>query len=86
MFQPSVWDDDMDMVQLRMHFTEVMREIWDKGIKSFVAGDWSTASIQFKEILRLTDGMDGPSQHLMSQMEHYSYKVPVDWQGFTELE
>lgn len=84
-FHPTVWDDDMDMVNLRIHFGTEIRSAWDKGIKSFVGGDWSTATNQFREVLNLTDGRDGPSKHLLSRMESHAYKVPVDWKGFTPL-
>ena len=84
-FALSLWDDDLDMVNLRMHFRKEMREAWNKGIIAFVAGDWSKATNQFKEVLTLTDGKDGPSKYLLSRMESHAYKVPVDWKGFTVL-
>ena len=84
-FKVSVWDEDMDMVNLRIHFRPEMRINWDKGIKAFIAGDWSTATTQFQTVLELTNGKDGPSKHLLKKMEAYSNKVPVDWKGFRAL-
>lgn len=73
------------MVNLRLHFRQRTRQRWEKGINSFIEGDWNTAAFQFKEILKMTNGQDGPSQHLLNKMEMYSFKVPVDWQGFRHL-
>ena len=84
-FKPDVWDEDMDMVNLRIHFRSEIRVCWEEGIRAYVAGDWSTAATKFKEVLDLTHGKDGPSKHLLSRMERHSFKVPVDWKGFTAL-
>ena len=84
-FKPRVWDEDMDMVNLRIHFRSEIRNVWGKGIRAYVEGDWSTATTQFKEVLDLTNGKDGPSKRLLSRMESHLYKVPVDWRGFTAL-
>ncbi len=72
----------MDMVNLRLHFRKRTRQHWDLGINAFVSGDWNTAAFQFREILKATNGKDGPSQHLLQKMEKHSFKVPVDWKGF----
>lgn len=84
-FNPNLWDEDMDMVNLRLHLRPRIRQRWETGIEAFVGGDWDTAAIQFREILRATNGKDGPSQHLLKKMEMYSFKVPVDWEGFRHL-
>ena len=84
-FTPNIWDEDMDMVNLRMHFRPEIRQNWDRGIDAFVAGDWVNARAQFRKVLNLTNGKDGPSRHLLKKMEAYSYEVPVDWRGFRHL-
>ena len=84
-FKPRVWDEDMDMVNLRIHFRSEIRSAQGKGIHAYVVGDWSTVTTQFKEVLELTNGKDGPSKCLLSRMESHLYKVPVDWRGFTAL-
>ena len=84
-FHPNLWDEDMDMVNLRLHFRRRARLSWERGIQAFIAGDWDTAALRFKEILKTTNGKDGPSQHLLKKMEMYSFKVPVGWQGFRHL-
>jgi hypothetical protein len=84
-FNAKVWDEDMDMVNLRIHFRPQIRRSWDKGIRAFVEGDWNSATTQLHEVLEMTKGRDGPSKHLLKKMEAYSYKVPVDWKGFRAL-
>ncbi len=84
-FSLRVWDEDMDMVNLRMNFRPEIRQNWDRGIDAFVKGDWVTAKTQFDKVLDLTNGKDGPSKHLLKKMEAYSFKVPVDWRGFRHL-
>jgi hypothetical protein len=84
-FTPNVWDEDLDMVNLRIHFKSEIKTVWDKGIRAYVGGDWFSAMSLFKKVLELTHGKDGPSKHLLTTMEKHSFKVPVDWKGFTAL-
>eukprot|EP00957_Ditylum_brightwellii_P128374 9791007-Ditylum_brightwellii.AAC.1 len=78
-FSVKVWETDEDMVSLRMHLGEECRAVWSHGMDAFIAGDWSTAVVKFNEVLEITNGMDGPSKHILGVMEDFQFTIPENW-------
>lgn len=84
-FTPGIWDEDRDMVNLRKHITEQIRDIWNNGIESFIEGDWADARDNFQEVLDKTKGNDGPSKLLLQEINKHNCISPPNWQGYRSL-
>lgn len=84
-----IWENDLDLVQLRRLATQEFLETYRKGLDYYLAGDWQKA----KEMLQKSNEMmkeseskcDGPSQTLLSFMESNEWTCPPDWKGFRAL-
>ena len=84
-FTTELWESDEDMVTIRAHFKDEIRDKWNIGIAAFIKGDWTTAATNFNNILEATNGNDGPAKFLIKEMESYGYKAPVKWKGYRAL-
>lgn len=79
---PNIWTDDNDVVRARSHFSGKQRQVWQLGMDAFEAGKWDVARNHFDDVLKWSDGKDGPSCHLLGRMKEYNFEAPASWQGF----
>ena len=79
---PKIWMTDNDVVRARSHFNDKQRHTWKLGINAFEAGEWDVAKARFNDVLRDSNGKDGPSQYLLKRMKMYNFCAPDSWQGY----
>ncbi len=84
-FSVDIWNDDTDMMLLRMHFDDECRSTWDEGLDCFLGGNWASAVDKFKNVLDRLDGNDGPSKFLLKYIEAHDSVCPFDWSGYRDL-
>mmetsp|Transcript_28015 Transcript_28015/g.53043 ORF Transcript_28015/g.53043 Transcript_28015/m.53043 type:complete len:939 (+) Transcript_28015:118-2934(+) len=85
-YNTDVWMKDEDLLSMRSHITPQIFEIWDRGMHSFISGDWDDAKKQFNEILRITHDKDGPSKNILRHIEEdYGGVVPPGWLGYRDM-
>jgi class 3 adenylate cyclase len=84
-FSVDVWNDDSDLMLLRMHIDDKCRSAWDEGMEEFLRGNWPSAVVNFKHVLDRLDGNDGPSKFLIKYIEAYDFVCPADWSGYRDL-
>ena len=84
-FTVEVWDHDQDLIHLRMHFDGECRQKWDKGMASFMEGDWETARVHLNHVSNRLDGNDGPSRYILNYIERYNFVSPSDRPGYRDL-
>ena len=70
------------MVRAKSHFTDKQRHIWGLGMDAFEAGTWDVAQAHFNEVLRQSNGKDGPARYLLQRMKVHSFCAPDSWQGY----
>ncbi|KAL9180261.1 hypothetical protein ACHAXT_008231 [Thalassiosira profunda] len=81
---PNVWMSDRDVVRARSHFGGRQRELWTLGMAAFEAGKWDVARAHFDEVLKESEGKDGPSRYLLGRMNEHNYQAPASWRGYWE--
>mmetsp|Transcript_25011 Transcript_25011/g.54525 ORF Transcript_25011/g.54525 Transcript_25011/m.54525 type:complete len:934 (+) Transcript_25011:232-3033(+) len=81
----DIWDQDKDMVMLRSNFSEEQRVIWNKGMETFIIGDWSQAADNFRRVLDMSSGTDGPAKKLLQRIESAGGVAPDNWAGYWSL-
>jgi len=88
-YSPSLWEHDIDLVQLRRLISPTFTKTSSKGVEAYLNGDWAKA----KSLLEKADEMmldgdskgDGPSRTLLRYMGEKLFVCPEDWQGFRPL-
>lgn len=86
----DVFLEDIDLRMLRSHITPEFKSLFEKGINTYLAGDWAKARDNLEEcdkMMRNVSGLDGdgPSKTLLSYMEERNWTAPADWAGFRPL-
>lgn len=84
-FTPGIWDDDIDMVNLRKHITDQIRNTWNEGIDHFIKGEWAEAKTKFQDVLDVTNGDDGPAILLLKVINQHNCISPPNWKGYRAL-
>ena len=84
-FSVDIWDNDVDLVRLRSHFTDEMRAIWEHAMNSFIKGDWIDSREKIQLVLKKTDGQDGPAKLLLQKITDFNGIPPKGWKGFRPL-
>ena len=84
------FEEDSDLLDLRSHVTPDFITNFQKGVSSYLAGDWSVARVFLKksdELMAQVEGFDGdgPSQTLLSYMGSRDWQAPADWDGYRPL-
>ena len=82
-YNSDVWNTDLDLVELRHNVNEIFRELWAKGFRIYIAGNWNDAREIFIETLNLSNGRDGPSLHILKNISDHNDTAPTDWAGYT---
>jgi class 3 adenylate cyclase len=88
LYDPSLWDTDIDVVDLRHRVNDVFRAIWAEGMAYYINGgsDWQKARDKFQETMRMSKNKDGPSKLLISILDKHLGSCPHDWAGYRDLE
>jgi hypothetical protein len=47
-----------------------------------VVGEWGSAKQGFETTLEMSNGKDGPSKFLLSEIVKHDGRAPRDWKGF----
>jgi len=84
------FEEDSDLLDLRSHVTADFLTNFQKGVSSYLAGDWPVARVFLKksdELMAQVEGFDGdgPSQTLLNYMGSRDWKAPEDWDGYRPL-
>lgn len=79
---PHVWNTDGDVAQVRAHFNDEQRSLWESGMKAFEDGKWDVANTHFIDVLEKSGGIDGPALYLQGKMKEYNFIAPKTWQGY----
>jgi class 3 adenylate cyclase len=87
-YDQSLWDTDIDVVDFRHKVNDNFRAIWAEGMKYYMKGgsDWQKARDKFQETMRLSKGKDGPTKFIISVLDKYQGSCPHDWAGYRDLE
>ena len=83
-YTPEIWLTDPDLIQLRHHASPQFLKVWKGAINAYISGNWDHARDVLKETMRLTNETDGPSKHLLMQMEAAGGTAPKDWPGYRD--
>jgi class 3 adenylate cyclase len=81
-YTQKVWEEDNEVVQLRNKINDSFRALWAEGIKNYIKGDWPKARDTFHETLKLSNGEDGPSKHLIAVIDEHNGTAPDGWEGY----
>lgn len=81
-YTQKVWEEDNEVVQLRNKINDSFRALWKEGIKNYIKGDWPKARDTFHETLKLSNGEDGPSKHLIAVIDEHNGTAPDGWEGY----
>ncbi|GMI02113.1 hypothetical protein TrLO_g10053 [Triparma laevis f. longispina] len=85
-YTTDCWMTDEDLLNMRAHISSQIFEVWDRGMHSFISGDWDDAKGNFNEILRITHGKDGPSTNILRHIEEdYGGVTPPGWLGYRDM-
>lgn len=88
-YNPSFWQEDDDLLQLRKLATPDFLATFKSGIDSYLNGDWLKAKEKLEiadEMMRESDtGGDGPSGTILTYMKNRSWTCPADWKGYRPL-
>jgi len=83
-YTQDVWEEDDELIELRHRVSDAMRELWGRGIKEYIKGDWPKARDIFQETLKMSGGKDGPSLVLIAVMDEHGGGAPSDWHGYRD--
>jgi class 3 adenylate cyclase len=80
----SVWETDVDIIQLRHLVNDAFRALWKEGMAAYIKGDWQKARDIFHETMRSSNAQDGPSKFLIKVIDEHGGTAPHDWQGYRQ--
>ena len=59
-------------------------EVFDKGLKYYLNGQWDLARDVLESVEGLTGQQDSPTMSLLLVMEQENYEAPQNWKGYRE--
>lgn len=80
----SILENSKELISMRSHITPEFISTFEKGMNSYIAGDWSDSKYWVEQALQIKPN-DGPSETLMNVMAEEDFKAPSDWSGFRVL-
>lgn len=75
---------DSDIVGLQHHIQE-FNPIFRQALKSYIMGDWETATTDIERCVELWDN-DGPTKALKNYMAVHNYEPPEAWNGYRNID
>jgi class 3 adenylate cyclase len=83
-YNVDVWEDDLDLVDLRNRVNDNYRSLWKEVIKFYVAGKWEKAKQMLKITSDLSGGKDGPTNYLQKfiKEQEVNNHAPEGWPGY----
>jgi len=85
-FTVNIWETDEDLVAMRSHINDLIRNSFAGGMQYFIEGDWKMATAKFNHVLNITNGRDGPSINILRHInDDYGGECPADWKGYRDM-
>ena len=81
-YRPEIWEEDEDLIELRHIYGIEFSKAWTQGMEHYIKGQWNVASTYFKQTLKMSHDIDGPSKYLLKCMSETNNEAPDDWMGY----
>ena len=76
----KIFQQSRELNLMRKAFTEEFFDSFDKGLKSYLLGNWEQAKQELEATLKIKS-RDGPSISLLNYMSEYGFNAPNNWKN-----